>query len=155
MKGTIYANRLPRSMQMKKGWEPLMYSVKRERIGFLTPAFDIQCHLNSFCPTVPTHGGPAGLGSLILQACHAVLKAQLHWMFLINGIDYTWFQTFAVFWMLYAFFWVIPRHLNFICQRFRTLFHLHRQVAVCRMKLGLRMLGCYTGKVRLENSLSH
>jgi len=22
------------------------------------------------------------------------------------------FQTFAVFWMSYAFFWVIPRHLN-------------------------------------------
>jgi hypothetical protein len=31
--------------------------------------------------------------------------------------------------MLYAFFWVIPRRLNFICQRFGTLylFHLHRQ----------------------------
>jgi len=32
--------------------------------------------------------------------------------------------------MLYVFFWVILRHLNFICQRFGTLclFHLHRQV---------------------------
>ena len=32
--------------------------------------------------------------------------------------------------MLYAFYWVIPQHLNFICQRFRTLclFHLHRWV---------------------------
>jgi len=32
--------------------------------------------------------------------------------------------------MLYAFFWVIPRRLNFICRRFETLclFHLHRQV---------------------------
>jgi hypothetical protein len=31
---------------------------------------------------------------------------------------------------LYAFFWVIPRHLNFICQHFGTLclFRLHRQV---------------------------
>jgi len=30
----------------------------------------------------------------------------------------------------YAFFWVIPRRLNFICQRFGTLclFHLHRRV---------------------------
>ena len=30
--------------------------------------------------------------------------------------------------MLYAFFWVIPRRLNFICRRFGTLclFHLHR-----------------------------
>ena len=34
--------------------------------------------------------------------------------------------------MLYVFFWVIPRRLNFICRRFRTLcpFHLHRQVGV-------------------------
>jgi len=32
--------------------------------------------------------------------------------------------------MLYSFFWVIPRCLNFICRRFRTLclFHLYRQV---------------------------
>jgi len=32
--------------------------------------------------------------------------------------------------MLYAFFWVIPRCLKFICRRFGTLclFHLHRQV---------------------------
>jgi len=34
--------------------------------------------------------------------------------------------------MLYAFFWVIPRHLNFIRPCFATLclFHLHRQVGV-------------------------
>jgi hypothetical protein len=25
---------------------------------------------------------------------------------------YSWFQTFAMLWMLYAFFWVIPRRLN-------------------------------------------
>jgi len=32
--------------------------------------------------------------------------------------------------LLYVFFWVIPRHLNFICRCFGTLclFHLHRQV---------------------------
>ena len=32
--------------------------------------------------------------------------------------------------MLYAFFWVIPRRLNFMSQRFGTLclFHLHRGV---------------------------
>ena len=32
--------------------------------------------------------------------------------------------------MMYAFFWVIPRHLNFICRRFGTLClsHLHRRV---------------------------
>ena len=34
--------------------------------------------------------------------------------------------------MLCAFFWVIPRRLNFICRRFGTpcLFHLHRQVGM-------------------------
>jgi len=30
--------------------------------------------------------------------------------------------------LLYAFFWVIPRRLNFICRRFGTLFHLRRQI---------------------------
>jgi hypothetical protein len=44
--------------------------------------------------------------------------------------SYTWFQTFALFWMLYAYFWVIPRRLNFICRLFGTLclIHLHRRV---------------------------
>ena len=43
-----------------------------------------------------------------------------------------WFQTFAMFWMLYAFFWVIPRRLNFICRRFGTfyLFYLHRRIGM-------------------------
>jgi len=45
-------------------------------------------------------------------------------------LKFSWFQTFTVFCMLYVFFWVIPRRLNFICRRFGTLclFHLHRQV---------------------------
>jgi hypothetical protein len=39
--------------------------------------------------------------------------------------------------MLYVFFWVIPRHLNFICRHFGTLslFHLRRQVGVERLNL--------------------
>jgi hypothetical protein len=32
--------------------------------------------------------------------------------------------------LLYVFFWVIPQRLNFICRRFGTLFHLHRQIGV-------------------------
>jgi hypothetical protein len=66
----------------------------------------------------------------------------------------SWFQTFAVFWMLYVFFWVIPRRLNFICRRFGTLcmFHLHRQVGV-KNELGLRNVGVFIReKVWLENS---
>jgi hypothetical protein len=50
----------------------------------------------------------------------------LHWVAVLNAVDervkrltstadshveYSWFQTFAVFWMLYSFFWVIPRRL--------------------------------------------
>jgi len=35
--------------------------------------------------------------------------------------------------MFYAFFWVIPLRLNFICRRFGTLhlFHLHRHAPTC------------------------
>jgi len=45
-------------------------------------------------------------------------------------LTYFLFQTFALFWMLYDFFWAIPRRLNFICWRFGTLclFHLHRRI---------------------------
>ena len=41
--------------------------------------------------------------------------------------------------LLYAFFWVIPRRLNFISQSFGTLclFHLHRRV-------GTRYVGTYS-----------
>jgi len=41
--------------------------------------------------------------------------------------------------MLYAFFWVIPRRLNFICRRFGTLclLHLHMHVGV-KNELGFR-----------------
>jgi len=50
------------------------------------------------------------------------------WYLSVPNSFSSWFQTFAVFCMLYSFFWVIPRLLNFICGRFGTLcqFHLHR-----------------------------
>jgi hypothetical protein len=42
--------------------------------------------------------------------------------------------------MLYAFFWVIPRRLKFICDvSEHSLFHLHRQVGVCRTHAYLPM----------------
>jgi len=48
--------------------------------------------------------------------------------------------------MLYAFFWVIPRRLKFICRRFGILclFHLHRQVgAYLPMKVGITQKKAY------------
>ena len=41
--------------------------------------------------------------------------------------SYFRYQIFAVFWMFCAFFWIVPRHLNFVCRCFGTpcLFHLH------------------------------
>jgi hypothetical protein len=43
--------------------------------------------------------------------------------------------------LLYVFFWVIPRRLNFICWRFETicLFHLHRQVGEIFTYLPMKM----------------
>jgi hypothetical protein len=49
----------------------------------------------------------------------------------VNSAAVRAFSTFLTMdTMLYVFFWVIPRRLNFICQRFGTLclFHPHRQV---------------------------
>ena len=43
-------------------------------------------------------------------------------------LRYSWFQTFAVFLILYVFFWVFPRRLIVVRRRFGILylFHLHR-----------------------------
>ena len=46
--------------------------------------------------------------------------------------------------MLYVFFWVICRRLNFICRRFGTLFHPHGRVGV--EWLNLRIVGVANGR---------
>ena len=52
-----------------------------------------------------------------------------------------------LFSLLYAFFWVIPRRLNFICQSFGTLclFHLHSGVGM-KNDWGWECWGIYMGK---------
>ena len=40
-------------------------------------------------------------------------------------MTYSWFQTFAVFWILCVIFWVFPRHLIIECRRFGTLYLFH------------------------------
>ena len=42
-------------------------------------------------------------------------------VFVVRSVMYSSFQTFTMFWMLYAFFWVFPQCLNFICRCFGTL----------------------------------
>ena len=57
--------------------------------------------------------------------CYNIYKMRIskHVIYLNKNyqVYVSWFQTFAVFCMLYVFFWAIPRHLNFICRRFGTL----------------------------------
>jgi hypothetical protein len=57
------------------------------------------------------------------------------WGIILNDCGHE--TSFAVFWMLYALFWVIPRRLNFICRRFGTLylFHLHSTHTALPMKM--------------------
>ena len=72
----------------------------------------------------------------------------------LGGYRYPWFQIFAVFWMLHAFFWVTPRRLNFICRRFGTLclFHLHRRIGV--EWLCLRNVGVFIGEKSLGSKMA-
>ena len=64
----------------------------------------------------------------------------LYPLYMCKLLGFSWFQTSAMFWMLFAFLWVIPRLLNFIYRRFGTLclFHLHRQVGVKNTYLSMK-----------------
>jgi len=59
--------------------------------------------------------------TLHLQQLHYVTNQQM----LINKI-YFLFQTLALFWMLYSFFWVIPPASDFLYQHFGTLCSLFK-----------------------------
>jgi len=58
--------------------------------------------------------------------------------------------------MLYVFYWVIPRRLNFICRRFETLclFHLHRQAGkeYTILYMSLRMRHIVSSDEKWHNS---
>ena len=69
---------------------------------------------------------------LILINYLYILFVFIYLFFFYNKQMYnSWFQTFAVFWILYVFFWVFPRRLIVVCRRFGTLyqFHLHRHTS--------------------------
>jgi len=63
------------------------------------------------------------------------------WLCPSKNYNYFWFTTFVVLWMLYSFFWVFPRRLNFICRRFGTLSlsrsnRVFRNVGTCNSDAG-------------------
>ena len=74
--------------------------------------------------TIPARTGPSPPEQVSKQWAHLKTFCSI--------LHYSWFQTFAVFWMLYAFFWIIPWRLNFICRRFGTLcpFQLRRRIGM-------------------------
>jgi hypothetical protein len=73
-----------------------------------TPSFQLTEHLN-FAEIFRNYSG---------NYCMRILSDYLCFP---QRRNYFLFQTFAVFSMLYVFFWVIPRRLNFITRRFGTL----------------------------------
>ena len=82
-------------------------------------------------PTVHDVGlSPVTTSNTRISASPCVFKMRLLSLSLKSTWLYSWFQTFAVFWIYFVFFWVFPRRLNYICRRFGTLYllHLHRQV---------------------------
>ena len=92
---------------------------------FLQPVWSMSCYMWPYCcsttlwlmHSVLSHS--SFLPSLSFPGCFiatlSVSVSVMYWRF-----SHSWFQTFAMFWMLYAFFWVIPRHLNFISRHFGT-----------------------------------
>jgi hypothetical protein len=74
----------------------------------------------SFSPTVES------ITKLVIKKHHKISHKSVQW----DPSCCTWNDKKLTTAFLYAFFWVIPQCLNFICQSFRTLclFHLQRQV---------------------------
>ena len=66
----------------------------------------------------------------------------LNCTFPVSHSDYSWFKDFALFCMLYAFFWVIPRCLEFICRLTSTrLWRWNRQSVPKRRNINSRRRG--------------
>ena len=56
-------------------------------------------------------------------AMHIVASAGIP----VSNISDSWFQTFAVFWILSVFFWIFSRRPIVVCRRFGTLYQFHLQ----------------------------
>jgi hypothetical protein len=91
-------------------------------------------HNNYFSIKMP------GIKSCVSAIMHNVWIATRPIMFL-----FIWDLILVITFSFYVFFWVIPRHLNFMCQCFRTLclFHLHRPMKIeeteCSETLGYKI----------------
>ena len=61
-----------------------------------------------------------------------------------SSLLYSWFQTFAVFWILYVFFWVFPRRPIVVCRRFGTLYQFQLQGLDVKYEVWIVRGGIYT-----------
>jgi hypothetical protein len=81
----------------------------------------------------PLYNGLLDHDAQLLTLNDTNLQIQTHYSHIIRNINKhtiedSWFQTFAMFWIMYLFFWVFPRRQIVICRRFEThcRFHLQR-----------------------------
>jgi len=81
------------------------------------------CETGYVMPDFPKHGV-----GLIFKS----RSVQKTWKYLVKiRSKHSWFQTFAVFRMFYAFFWVIPWRLNFKCRSFYTYLPMKMEQTGC------------------------
>ena len=117
---------LSRNLGTLTSWNPLGHS--RPVTGllylYLLPFFTIK-FIDMINPIHPTYSGKKK------KSVHLNLQTQF-FILLLSPIFIYFNSLQTCFIMLHASFWVISRHLNFICRHFGTLYllHLHTQVGI-------------------------
>jgi hypothetical protein len=97
-----------------------------EQPGIPLPKFKWnKWHRPTFQPVV-VHGISYGRAGIIIRLMRRPNRAIIS----AHPLNHLCLAHTAGLILLYSFFWVIPRRLNFICRRFGTLFHLHRRMFV-------------------------
>jgi hypothetical protein len=91
------------------------------------------CRLVHSWAAFPEHG--LRMAFWLEQTDYMALWDRTAWAVKLNTTNCSWFQTFAVFWILCMFFWVFPRHRIVVCRCFGTFyrFHLQRLVVQCEV----------------------
>jgi hypothetical protein len=82
--------------------------------------------IHNFCPTKCVIIPDYIFWWTILHA-KCILTSKFHAVEATTIYYYSWFQSFAVLWILCIFFWAFPRHQIKFCRRFGTLCQVHLQ----------------------------